>query len=111
MCDYTESMQHPIDKSVSTFGKRWAGPILLELMSGKAHFNEILCAIPGLSPRTLSVRLHEYQNVGLIKKQNNGDKRPQTRYVLTEKGNEMRGLVRDIVGFSMKWHLALDSDN
>ena len=83
----------------------------MEIMSGRVHFNEILSAVPGLSPRTLSVRLHEYQKVGLIKKQSNGDARPQSRYVLTEKGNEMRGLVRNIVSFSMKWHITPGSDN
>jgi DNA-binding HxlR family transcriptional regulator len=111
VCDYTESMQYPIDESVATFSKRWAGPILLEIMSGRVRFNEILSAVPGLSPRTLSVRLQEYQKVGLIKKQSGGEVRPQSRYMLTEKGNEMRELVQNIVSFSMKWHLTPGSDN
>lgn len=105
MCDYTESIEHPIDKSIVLFGKRWAGPILVELTAGKDQFNQLLASIPGLSPRTLSIRLRECQEFGLIRKEVIQSERILTHYVLTEKGQELRTLIREIVGFSMKWHV------
>jgi DNA-binding HxlR family transcriptional regulator len=109
LCDYSESIEHPIDRSITLFGKRWAGPILVELASGKNQFNQLLASIPGLNPRILSIRLRECQQLGLINKEIISSERMMTHYVLTEKGQELRTLIRDIVGFSLRWHNGVET--
>lgn len=101
--DDIQAMRYPIDESLMTLGKRWGAPILLEIISGRNSFNELLRAIPGLSAKTLSVRIAEYERFGLIARERAGDSSPRTCYVLTRKGQEMRDLIRDMVGFSMRW--------
>ena len=100
-------MHYPIDDSVKLLGKKWAGPVLLEIMSGRDHFNTLLETISGVNSKTLSTRLDEFEKSGLIQRQVEAGTRPkQVRYVLTSKGEGMRGLIREIVSFTMKWNLA-----
>jgi len=104
MCDYVHSMRYSIDPSFQLLGKRWATRVLLELLSGKDSFNLLLRAIPGVNSKSLSARLEDFQNAGLIEKQQLATKPRQIRYGLTPKGEEFRMLTRELVGFSMKWH-------
>ena len=106
MCDYSHDMRYPMDQSFQLLGKKWATPILLEILSGKDSFNVLLRAIPGVNSKTLSARLEDFQRAGLVEKQQLATKPRQTRYGLTPKGEEFRMLTRDLVGFSMKWHRA-----
>jgi DNA-binding HxlR family transcriptional regulator len=104
VCDYFDDMRYPIDRSIQLLGKKWATPILLELLSGKDRFNVLLRAIPKVNSKTLSARLEDFQKAGLVEKQELATKPRQTRYGLTPKGEEFRMLTREMAGFSMKWH-------
>jgi len=98
---------YPIDESVKLLGKKWAAPVLMEIMSGRDHFNTLMETIPGLNSKTLSTRLDEFEKSGLIQRlQEDGSRPDQVHYALTSKGEDMRDLVREIVGFTTKWHLA-----
>lgn len=100
MCD----MRYSLDESVQMLGKKWAAPVLMEIMSGKDSFNLLMRAIPGLNSKTLSARVSDFLNAGILVKNDMPTIPRQTQYSLTEKGEELRLLVRDLVGFSMRWH-------
>lgn len=104
MCNHLEFLHYPVDASVKTLGRRWATPVLLELLNGNNRFNTLLRDIPGINPRTLSTRLMEFQDLGLIKREANTSSPTRVSYSLTPKGEEMRQLLREIVSFSLKWH-------
>ena len=99
-----EFLRYPVDASVKTLGRRWATPVLLELLNGNNRFNTLLNDIRGINPRTLSTRLTEFQNLGLIKKEATSASPSRVTYSLTPKGEEMRHIVREIVSFSLKWY-------
>jgi len=99
-----EFLQYPVDASVKTLGRRWATPVLLELLNGNNRFNTLLNQIPDINPRTLSTRLTEFQNMGLIKKETASSNPSRITYSLTPKGEEMRNLLREIASFSLKWY-------
>ena len=105
MCNHLEFLHHPVDASVKTLGRRWATPVLLELLNGNNRFNTLLNDIPGINPRTPSTRLTEFQDIGLIKKDAASTTPSRVTYSLTPKGEEMRHLLLEIVGFSLKWHM------
>jgi DNA-binding HxlR family transcriptional regulator len=98
------SHQYGLDDSLQVLGRKWALPVLLELVSGRTRFNSILGAIPGINARTLSARLSEYQETGVIRKENVVMDQPEVHYVLTAKGEEMRQLVHEISSFTLRWH-------
>ncbi len=102
MCDHLEFMQYPIDGSVKALGRRWAGPILLEIISGRDRFNTLLGSIKGINARTLVARLREFERLGLVERKKRHSSPERVHYVLTEKGEAMRHLLREIVSFSLK---------
>lgn len=104
MCDHLEFMQYPIDDSVKALGRRWAGPILLEIISGRDRFNTLLAGIEGINARTLAARLREFERLGLVTRTRRNTSPERVHYVLTEKGEALRYLLREIASFSLKWH-------
>ena len=104
MCDHLQFIQYPIDDSVKALGRRWAGPILLEIISGRNRFNTLLGSIRGINARTLAARLREFERLGLVERKRRTSSSERVHYVLTAKGEAMRHLLRDIVSFSLKWH-------
>ena len=98
------SQHNGLDDSLQVLGRKWALPVLLELLSGRNRFNSILGAVQGINARTLSARLGEYQETGIIRKENVSEDPPEVHYVLTAKGEEMRQLVNEISSFTLRWH-------
>ena|SRR2546425_2802059 len=103
MCDHVEFLRYPIDESFKLFGKEWAGPVLIELFRGTDRFNTLLKAIPGISPRTLSMRLDDLERVGLAARAMRDSSPRRIRYELTSKGEDMRHLLREMASFSLRW--------
>ncbi len=104
MCDFTEFLRYPLDGSLSVLGKKWAGPVLLELLNGRDRFNTLLSAVPGLNPRTLSARLDDFERIGLVKREVVRNSPARVHYRLTEKGEDMRSLLREATNFSLRWY-------
>jgi len=98
------SVQSGIDDSLRVLGRKWAVPIFLELLSGRNRFNSIMGAVPGINARTLSARLDQYEEAGLIRRANVDSDPPRVLYELTPKGEEMRRVVEEIARFSLRWH-------
>jgi DNA-binding HxlR family transcriptional regulator len=96
-------MRYPIDESLKLFGKQWAGPVLMEFLRGTDRFNTLMKAIPGISPRTLSMRLDDLERAGLVRRITSNFASPRVRYQLTLKGEDMRHLLREVTSFSLKW--------
>ena len=78
-------------------------PILFEILSGKDTFNELLRSIAGMNPKTLSARLSDFVEVGIVARRARRGHPRGTRYELTRKGEDFRILMRELVGFSLKW--------
>jgi DNA-binding HxlR family transcriptional regulator len=93
-----------MDGAFSILGKRWAAAILMEVLNGANRFNLLRTAVPDISPRTLSGRLDDLENVGLLRRQVTSSSPSRVHYVLTEKGEDMRTLLRELAGFSLKWY-------
>ncbi len=102
MCDHNEFLRYPIDGSIKALGKKWAAPVLFELLNGHNSFNTLLDTIPGLSGRALSFVLDNFETNGIIDRERVGSTR--VRYCLTEKGQDLRYLIRQITGFSLTWY-------
>ncbi|NRD78487.1 helix-turn-helix transcriptional regulator [Bacillus sp. BRMEA1] len=58
--------QCPIEKTMSVIGGKWTFMILRDLFSGPKRYGELQRSLNGISPRTLSMRLKELENEGII---------------------------------------------
>lgn len=78
-------------------GKRWTGMIIGLLLQRPAHFSELARAVPGLSPRVMSERLHELTEAGLVARQIDPGPPLGTTYTLTAAGEGLRPAIEALL--------------
>ncbi|AKB25782.1 Transcriptional regulator, HxlR family [Methanosarcina sp. MTP4] len=88
-------------------GKRWTIHILLELYKGEKkekRFNELKRKLGTITPKTLSERLTELEQEGLIEKNlDNSTNPPKSEYFLTESGMDFIKIIMGIKRWGLKW--------
>jgi len=93
----------PIDRSLKIMGQRYALHIMKNMILLKHNrFNQFLNSIEGINTKTLSIRLHELEEYGLLKKKVIPGRPSHTEYSPTEKGMDVRVILAEIASFSMK---------
>jgi DNA-binding HxlR family transcriptional regulator len=94
----------PIDRSLKIMGQRYALHIMKNMILLKQNrFNQFLHTIEGINTKTLSIRLHELEEYGLVKRKVIPGKPAHTEYSPTEKGMAVRGILAEIASFSTKY--------
>lgn len=92
----------PVSKALEVLGERWALHVLRELLLGNTQFNQLQRALPRLSPTTLSKRLAELQDNGLVvRKRAPGQLGHQ--YQLSAAGKELYPVLVSIGEWGMRW--------
>ncbi len=94
-------------KTIDIVGKRWSLCILLELYKGNdphKRFNELKKRVKGITAKTLSTRLKEMEEDGLVKKElATSLPMPVHTYSLTESGEDLIGILQDLKQWGLKW--------
>jgi len=94
-------------KTANFIGKRWTLLILLELYKGKQgikRYSDLKRKLPDITPKILSSRLKELQNVGLINKKLDSSVMPiRSEYSLTASGLDFIKIIKEIKDWSLKW--------
>jgi len=104
VCDPTEFLHDPVDESLRLLGRRWATRVFMRIVNGSESFNVLLRAEPRISPRSLSGQLSDLEKTGLIEKTKPSPGSRRVFYRVTPKGEDLRLLLREMAGFSLKWH-------
>ena len=80
--------------------RKWSREILEELESGPRGFNELLSALSSsgrnISTRSLSDRLKDFEEEGLVQRRLLDQRPPRTIYTLTPKGRLALSYVKKI---------------
>ena len=91
----------PIDNSLKIFGQKYALHIVRNMLLLKQNkFGQFLGSIEGINTKTLSIRLRELEDFGLIKRTIINSRPVQTEYSLTEKGMALEPILAHIAAFS-----------
>ncbi|MCW4016978.1 MAG: helix-turn-helix transcriptional regulator [Candidatus Bathyarchaeota archaeon] len=81
----------PLKGVIDLISKKWSLLIINTLGNcEKLRFNQIMQALQGISPKTLSDTLKELQTEGLIKREAFAEIPPRVEYSLTNDGTELR---------------------
>ena len=81
----------PLKGIIDVISKKWALLIINTLGNHKKlRFNQIMNALQGISPKTLSDTLKDLQNEGLITRESFAEIPPRVEYALTTDGAELR---------------------
>ncbi len=84
-------------------GSKWTSLIVHDLSEGPRRFTELERACPGISPRTLSERLHMLEQEGLVGRCSYPESPPRVEYSLTEKGTALLPIIEAMRGFGHNW--------
>ncbi|MET3208005.1 UNVERIFIED_CONTAM: DNA-binding HxlR family transcriptional regulator [Paenibacillus sp. PvR008] len=77
----------PIAKTLDVIGTKWTFLIIRDLLiGGTLRFSDLLKSMDGISPKTLSLRLKELEEHGVLERKVFPEVPPRVEYTLTEKG-------------------------
>lgn len=86
-----------VTKTMKIIGSKWTVLILHELCDGTKRFGELQKELTGISPKTLSLRLKELEQAGILKKTVYPVVPLRVEYTMTEKGKSLREIITKMV--------------
>jgi len=75
-------------------------------MEGPCRFSDMSSYVPGLSDRLLSQRLQELEDKGVVERRVYDERPVRVRYVLSEKGRDLREVLEAIARWADRWETA-----
>ena len=94
----------PIDRSLKIMGQRYALHIMRNMILLKQNrFNQFLNSVEGINTKTLSIRLHQLEEYGLVARKVIPGKPAHTEYYPTQKGMAVQRILAEIASFSTKY--------
>jgi len=82
---------------------KWTLLIIGHLARGPLRFHELQRNLPGISPKTLSDRLHQLDSLGIVSRRVYAEVPPRVVYSLTEKGRALLPLVNSLEQYGQQW--------
>lgn len=76
----------PIERAVSILDGKWTLLIIRELFGGTRRFGELRAVLDGVSPKTLTDRLRELEEQGVVERTVYAEIPPRVEYKLTKRG-------------------------
>jgi DNA-binding HxlR family transcriptional regulator len=94
----------PIDSSFKILGQKFMILILRDLiLFGKKRFSNLLESVEGINQKTLSIRLKELENGGIIKRKIYSQNPIRAEYLITKKGRMLRPVLEQMAAFSLSY--------
>jgi len=97
----------PITKTLNWLGKKWTLLILRELHNNESkRFNDLIREMSPISPRTLSKRLKELEELGLVSRKRFNEIPPRVEYSLTTKGKQLIKCFKYIDDWAKRFNIS-----
>jgi DNA-binding HxlR family transcriptional regulator len=97
------TFQCPIQFVVDLLGNKWSILILKELFMGDRRTHELLTALPGISTKTLTIRLRELEEYELVDRRIFAEVPPHVEYALTPKGRQIQPVMAELYKVGSQW--------
>jgi len=92
----------PIAKTLDVIGTKWTFLIIRNLLiEGTMRFSELLKSMDGISPKTLSLRLKELEDHGILERKVFPEVPPRVEYTITEKGKRLESIFIELKRFGL----------
>ena len=93
-----------IASAMLIIGNKWTALILRDLAEGPKRFSELEKSVGTINPRTLSQRLDDLEQHGIITKQSFAEVPPRIEYALTKKGEDLVPVLRQMAAWGEKYY-------
>lgn len=92
-----------IAAAAAIIGAKWTPQILYALCQNTGRFCELQKEVGGVNPRTLSARLDELEQAGIVQKVAYAEMPPRIEYTLTQKGKDLIPILETMVTWGDKY--------
>ena len=97
------SITCPIARTASIISGKWTLLIIRDLAKETQRFCQLERSLQGISPKTLSDRLHALEGEGVVRRQTFGEVPPRVEYSLTPKGRALADIIEAMRSFGSAW--------
>lgn len=98
----------PVATTVSLIGSKWKLLILRNLLSRPWRFNELQKNLEGISQKVLTDSLRSLEEDGIITRTVFPEVPPRVEYALSEFGEQMRPILKEMEKFGNEYKKQLD---
>jgi DNA-binding HxlR family transcriptional regulator len=100
-CRSCAPLPEQVRRAADLLERRWTVSILYVSHEGGAvRFNEFQQALGGISPATLTQRLADLEEAGVLEREVIDARPPRVEYRLTERGRRLRSLIDALSQFA-----------
>ena len=96
-CSRRDPIPEEVRRAADLLERRWTLSILYASVEGAERFNEFRAALVSVPPATLTTRLTELVEAGLLERRVLDTRPPAVEYRLTPAGKRFEPLVRELV--------------
>ena len=96
-CRNCEPIPEDVRRGAELLGRRYALAIVYASRSGASRFNEFRQVLGAVPPGTLSARLDELAQAGVLERRIVDARPPRTEYVLTDRGQRLSAVLDDLL--------------
>jgi len=82
---------------------KWTLAIVNEMNTGANRPSAMQRELPGLTSKVLTDRLKKLEAFGLIKREVFAEVPPRVEYTLTERGQELMGVLENVIAYIDRW--------
>ena len=79
--------------AVRVLDGKWTMLVIRDLLAGTRRFSELRASLAGISPKTLTDRLRDLEQNGLVQRISYAEIPPRVEYSLTEKGRTLEPVI------------------
>jgi len=96
-CRRREPIPEEVRRAADLLERRWTLSILYASVEGASRFNEFVAVLGRVPPATLTARLTELVEAGLLERRVLDTRPPAVEYRLTARGKRFEPLLRELV--------------
>ena len=93
----------PVEYTVSIISDKWKILIIRDLLEKEKRYSELMKSVVGISDKVLAKNLRELEQDGIINRKVYAVVPPKVEYSLTEKGQELKQILKDMEKFGLKY--------
>jgi DNA-binding HxlR family transcriptional regulator len=101
-CRRRDPIPEEVRRAADLLERRWTLSILYASIEGAERFNEFRAALGRVPPATLTARLTELVDAGLLERHVLDTRPPAVEYRLTNEGRRFEPLLRELVHCSLR---------
>jgi DNA-binding HxlR family transcriptional regulator len=83
----------PVARAVRVLDGKWTMLVIRDLLGGTRRFSELRASLAGISPKTLTDRLRDLEQHGLVERVMYAEIPPRVEYTLTAKGRTLEPVI------------------